>query len=128
MEVPDDILDELRSICLSLPDVVEEAAWVGTRWMIRQKNFAHVLAIEKGWPPAYARAANVTGTAFVLTFRSSTPVSSSVEYAEYPYFIPGWFGNIVGQIIDDDTDWDIVRSNISESYRILAPKRADGDY
>ena len=55
-DVPTEILDAVRAVCLALPDAYEEAAWVGTRWRIRGKTFAHVLTIDAGWPPAYARA------------------------------------------------------------------------
>jgi len=55
--VPDNILAKLRLACLDLPEAYEESAWVGTRWMVAKKNFAHVLMIDGGWPPAYARAA-----------------------------------------------------------------------
>ena len=55
--VPRDVVAKLRLICLGLPDAYEESAWVGTRWCIRKKNFAHVLMIDAGWPPAYARLA-----------------------------------------------------------------------
>ena len=39
---PPRILARVRKICLALPDVVEEQAWVGVRWTIRKRNFAHV--------------------------------------------------------------------------------------
>jgi hypothetical protein len=60
-----------RSCCPLLPSraVIEETAWVGTRWMVRKRNFAHVLKIEDGWPPAYARAAASDGPVVVMTFR-----------------------------------------------------------
>ena len=57
--------------CLALPEVVEEDAWVGTRWRIRTKTFAHVVPIDGGRPAAYADAAGTAGPAVVLTFRSS---------------------------------------------------------
>ena len=44
---------------------------MGTRWRIRKRTFAHVLTIEAGWPPAYARAAATDGPCTVLTFRST---------------------------------------------------------
>ena len=62
-DVPDEIVAALRAMCLELPEVQEEEAWVGTRWVIRKKNFAHVLTIDSGWPPAYARAAGTDGPA-----------------------------------------------------------------
>jgi hypothetical protein len=51
--VPDDIIERLRTVCLALPEVDEEAAWVGTRWTVRRRNFAHVLTVDTtgGHPP-----------------------------------------------------------------------------
>jgi len=55
------VLAALRAICLALPEVEEQEAWVGTRWRIRTKTFAHVVAIDAGWPPAYVRRAASRG-------------------------------------------------------------------
>ncbi|MCW2798958.1 MAG: hypothetical protein JWQ70_430, partial [Aeromicrobium sp.] len=41
-EVPPEILDRLRPICLGLPEAYEEPAWTGTRWRVRTRTFAHV--------------------------------------------------------------------------------------
>jgi hypothetical protein len=68
-----EIVDRLRSVCLAFPEAYEESAWVGTRWRIRKKTFAHVLTIEAGRPPGYARAAATEGPVTVLTFESSGP-------------------------------------------------------
>jgi hypothetical protein len=46
LDVPDDIITRLRPICIGLREVREETAWVGTRWRIRRKTFAHVLMIN----------------------------------------------------------------------------------
>lgn len=104
IELSDDILDELRSICSRLPETYEESAWVGTRWMIRHNNFAHALVIDNGWPPAYARAVGSGGPMFVLTFRTRGEQFEPPEFSDYPFFRPGWFPNIIGMILDDDVD------------------------
>ena len=44
-DVPKALEARVRSLCLALPDAHEEAAWVGTRWRIRTKTFAHVLGL-----------------------------------------------------------------------------------
>ena len=51
-DVPDEIVTAVRSVCRGLPEIYEEQAWVGTRWRIRNRTFAHVLMIAAGWPPA----------------------------------------------------------------------------
>jgi len=122
-EIAGPILVRLRAVCLALPEVVEEAAWVGTRWMIRKKNFAHVVPIDHGWPPAYAEAADSDGPVVVLTFRSVGPELEVLSHAGHPYFKPVWFPDIVGLVLDDDTDWDEIAELVTDSYCVLAPKR-----
>lgn len=34
-------LHRVRLVCLDLPGVTEERAWVGIRWVVRRKNFAN---------------------------------------------------------------------------------------
>jgi hypothetical protein len=34
-DVPSEIIDRLRPVCLRLPQAYEEPAWVGIRWRIR---------------------------------------------------------------------------------------------
>jgi hypothetical protein len=69
--VAPEVLVRIRLVCLDLPEVTEEIAWTGVRWCVGRKNFAHVLTIAEGWPPAYAKAASISGPACVLTFRLS---------------------------------------------------------
>ena len=95
-EVPDDIVTKVRSVCTALPEVDEDAAWTGVRWSVRTRTFAHVLGIEAGWPPAYARAAATDGPAIVLMFRSSGPELDALRQGGHPYFAPMWRRDEVG--------------------------------
>ena len=79
--------------------------------------------IEDGWPPAYARAAGSDGPLVVLTFRAAGPELDALAHAGAPFFKPPWFADIVGMTIGDDTDWDEVAELVTESYRLLAPKK-----
>jgi YjbR len=121
-DVAPHILGELRRICLPLPEVHEEPAWVGTRWRIRTRTFAHVLTIAQGWPPAYARAAATHGPATVLTFRSSDAELEALRGAGHPFFAPRWRTDEVGVLLDADVDWREVAELLTESYCLLAPK------
>jgi hypothetical protein len=121
--VPDAVLARLRAACAHLPEIVEEPAWVGTRWRVRTKTFAHVLTIANGWPPAYAEAAGTDGPATVLTFRSAGEELGVLSRAPKPFFKPVWFPDIVGLGLDEATDWDEVRELLTESYCVLAPQK-----
>jgi hypothetical protein len=120
--VAKEIVDRLRLTCLDLPEAYEERAWVGTRWMVTKKNFAHVLMVADGWPPAYARAAGAD-SACVLTFRSPQRASQVERFGRPPFLRPAWFPNIVGLSIGPTTDWHDVAELVTLSYRVLAPKK-----
>jgi hypothetical protein len=122
-EVAPELVAKVRSVCLALPEAYEEQAWVGTRWMIRKKNFAHVLHIDAGWPPAYARAADTDGPVTVMTFRSSGPELDALTDIGHPFFKPVWWTDIVGMVLEPGTDWDEVAELVTESYCALAPKK-----
>jgi YjbR protein len=96
---------------------------VGTRWRIRKRTFAHVLTIDTGWPPAYARAAGANGPITVLTFRSSGPELNALRNTGHPFFAPVWRADEVGMVLDEGVDWDEVAELLTESYCLLAPKR-----
>ena len=117
-----EIVAKLRAVCLELPAAYEEAAWVGTQWMIGKHNFAHVLRIDSGRPPAYAKAAGSDGPLTVLTFRLP-PAKLDARFAQRPFFRPPWFANIVGIRIDGGTDWNEVANLLADSYCLLAPKK-----
>jgi predicted DNA-binding protein (MmcQ/YjbR family) len=118
--VPPEIVARLRAVCRALPETREEPAWVGTRWRVRDKTFAHVLMIAEGRPQAYARAAKADGC--VVTFRTLDRQFDPVDFEAPPFFRPVWFPNIVGLVLDEATDWDQLAELLKVSYRVLAPK------
>ena len=122
-DVAPEIVAALRSVCTALPEAYEEQAWVGTRWRVRKKTFAHVLFIDSGWPPAYVRAAGSDGPMTVLTFRSSGPELEALRDAGHPFFKPVWWTDIVGMVLEPDVDWAEVAELVTESYCALAPKK-----
>ena len=122
VDVPPAILARVRGVCLCLPEAYEEQAWVGTRWRIRKRTFAHVLQIEAGWPPAYARAAADEGPLCVMTFRSRSPELEVLRHTGRPFFAPVWREDEVGVVLDANTDWQEVAELITESYCTQAPR------
>ncbi|MDH4117977.1 MAG: MmcQ/YjbR family DNA-binding protein [Acidimicrobiia bacterium] len=110
--VSDEVVNRLRELCLALPDAYEERAWVGIRWMVRKKTFAHVLGVEtddSAW--------------VVLTFRSQGEELETLRHFGYPYYTLGWGRNALGMVIDHDTDWDEVREIVTESFCVMAPQK-----
>ena len=122
-DVPPEIVARLRAVCRELPEVDEEPAWVGLRWRIRTKTFAHVLTVAGGKPPGYARLAGTDGPVTLLMFRSSGPELASLQGAGHPFLGPPWRGDEIGMVLDRSTDWDEVRELVTESYCVQAPKK-----
>ena len=123
LEVPPPVLAQLRSICRSLPECYEEQAWVGTRWRIRKKTFAHVLRVAPGRPPVHAREASVDGPNTVLIFRSQGEELGVLTDSGYPFYRPGWGRDVVGMILRPDVDWTEVAELLTESYCVQAPQK-----
>jgi hypothetical protein len=111
------------ALCLALPEAYEEDAWLGTRWRVRGKTFAHVLSIDDGRPPAYSRAAATNGPAVVLMFRSTGDELAALRESGAPFFAPPWRADEVGLVLRDDADWDEIGELVTESYCAQAPAK-----
>lgn len=122
-DVDDEVLGALRSICALLPEVVEEPAWVGVRWKVRGRTFAHVLVIDDGRPAAHATAAGTDGPETVLTFRSEGEELEVLRRSGRPYFFGGWGREVVGVVLDGTVGWDEVGELVTDSYCVLAPQK-----
>lgn len=106
------VLDRLRSICRALPEAYEEPAWVGTRWRIRKRTFAHVRTADTAAGPVTWLKVRLRGVEL-----------DAVLATGHPFFPGGYSRDAVGRIIDDDTDWVDVAELVEASYRLFAPKR-----
>jgi len=112
-------------VALGLPDAYEEDAWVGVRWRVRTRTFAHVAPVD-GSSPAIDLAAGATGhssASVVMTFRSSGDELDVLTRLGHPFFKPVWSPTVVGMHLSDATDWNEVAELVTESYCLLAPKK-----
>lgn len=115
--------DRLRALCMSLPDVYEEPAWVGVRWMVRKQTFAHTYGVDK---PDRTSPLNTLVRRFpvdVVTFRVPDDDVAGLLGCGLPFYSPGWGANVVAMILDDDTDWEEVAELLTDSYRERAPRK-----
>lgn len=108
-------LEPVRAVALSLPDAHEGAAWVGTRWRVRGKTFAHLLEVVGGTPAGHARALGSDGPATVLMFRSGGPELDALRTVGAPFLAPVWRGDEVGLVVGGTTDWPEVAELVTES-------------
>jgi predicted DNA-binding protein (MmcQ/YjbR family) len=121
--VPEAWVERLASIALALPDAYQEEAWVGERWRVRGRTFAHVLRVEPGRPRAYSDAVGRDGPHVVLTFRAEPEELAAIVLSGARYFKARWGHDVGGVVIDDDVDWEEIRELVTESYCRLAPRK-----
>jgi hypothetical protein len=111
-DVAPEVMEQIRSACLRLPETFEKPAWTGAQWRIRNRTFAHVLAVD-----------TPEGPVTIMTFRSEGAELDALRRTGHPFFRPAWGKNGVGMVIDDGVDWDEVAELLTESYCVLAPKK-----
>ncbi len=107
--VPEEMVLRIGEILGVLPECVEENAWVGTRWRVGAATVAHVFGGED--------------QLFRITFRGEIDEVIAFEHLGDPYFRASWGGNVIGLLLDDDTDWDELTELLTDSYCLQAPDR-----
>lgn len=107
-EVPQAWVDRLRELCAALPQAREEAAWVGVRWRVGGATIAHLFGGEDGL--------------FRITFRAEPDEVMAFTHLGAPYFKASWGGNVVGLLVDEDTDWEELGELLTDSYCLQAPQ------
>lgn len=109
--MPDDPLDHIREMCLTLPEVEETGGVGDPSFKVRSKIFAmqHQMSGERS---VWCKAPAGVQSALVAS-RPDT------------FFVPPYVGHNgwVGFWLDRDLDWDEIADMIEESYRMTAPKR-----
>lgn len=113
VDVEPDVLAHVGERCSALPEVWDEPAWTGHRWLVRKKNFAHVFAMCD--PAGEVRT--------IMAFRSPDEERHALVSSGHPFFLAGWGRNVIGMVLDHETDWDEVGELVTESYCLLAPKK-----
>ena len=115
------LVARVGEVALSLPDAHEEDAWTGVRWRIRQRTFAHVVALHHD---AAAKRLGITDgrTVTVVTLRSVGEERAALAAIGPPY-LDSWTDDVVAVVLDDDTDWSELGELVVESYRLMAPRR-----
>jgi len=106
--VPEEWVLRIGSVLLALPRVHEENAWVGTRWRVGSATIAHVFGGED--------------QLFRITFRAEPDEVMAFQHLGAPYFKGEWGHNVVGMLLDDDTDWDELAELLTDSYCLQAPQ------
>jgi predicted DNA-binding protein (MmcQ/YjbR family) len=104
-------IDELRQICLALPEVTEVEAWGDPTFRVRNKIFA-THKIGDGRSSLWCKAQ--PGDQSIL-----------VSAAPEKFYVPPYVGHHgwIGVRLDGEVDWDEVAALVETSYRLTAPRR-----
>ena len=122
--MPPNPLPRLRKVCLALPEAHEVEAWGEPTFRVRNKIFA-----------MYARAENHHGGGRPSVWCKATPANQAlmVKANAQRFFVPPYVGpsGWIGIRLDSSPDWREVAELVTDSYRLIAPKRLlatlDGD-
>jgi hypothetical protein len=107
-----DAINQLRMICLALPEATEDAAGVGSpSFKVRDKIFAMQHPMDER-PSLWCKAPQ--GVQGML-------IDSEPEH----FFVPPYVGQHgwVGLWLDGEVDWGHVADLVEESYRMTASKK-----
>ena len=120
IEVPENIFERVRTLCLALPEVTVRVylARISTRstarsFDIRRRSFCLLVA----W-------ADSTGKPVpVLVLRADPDEREVLLATGHPFFASRAGRDRIGVVLTDGTDWEEIGELVTESYRILAPKK-----
>lgn len=122
-DLPPELLDRVRSICLALPEVYEETAWIGVRWRVRKRTIAHLLSVDERETSVLKGAFDVDGEVVAVTFRVPGEELLALRETGYPFAYAGWGRDVMAMHVTEQTDFDELAELITESFCLLAPAK-----
>jgi hypothetical protein len=122
-DVDPEVLSRIQAICSALPEAYEQDAWIGVRWRIRSRTFAHVFAFDLPRHPHYADVVQPGDAPSLMQFRVPLADLQGLVAGGYPFFKADWGHDVAVMVLDDAVDWAEVAELLTESYRMLAPKK-----
>jgi len=120
IEVPEDTVERVRALCLALPEVTlrVDGSQTTTRstahsFDIRRRSFCLLVAWEgpAGKPVP------------LLVLRAGPDEREALLSIGHPFFAARAGPDRIGVLLTGHTDWEEIRELVTESYRILAPKK-----
>ncbi len=120
VEIPQDIEERIRRLCLALPEVtvrVDEprttARSTAHSFDVRRRSFCLLVATKDpmGKPVP------------LLVLRAHPHDRDALVSIGHPYFASRAGRDRIRVLLTDETDWEEIRELVTESYRTLAPKK-----
>ena len=120
VEVPEAIVERVRALCLALPEVtvrVDDSLTpersTAQSFDIRRRSFFLLVAREDS-----------TGKPVpLLVLRAGPAERAALLSIGHPFFPARAGRDRIVVVLIGDTDWEQIRELVTESYRILAPKK-----
>ncbi len=120
IEVPEDIVEQVRTLCLALPEVTVrvDGSLVRTRstaysFDIRRRSFCLLVGRE-----------GTTGKPVTLLVLRADPYEREALLSiGHPFYASRAGRDRIAVLLTNDTDWEEIRELVTESYRALAPKK-----
>jgi len=113
VQVPEDIVERVRALCLALPEVTVRVDGWAQSFDIRRRSFCLLVATEDsaGKPVP------------LLVLRAGPGEREALLSIGRPFFASRAGRDRIGVLLTGDTDWEEIRELVTESYRVLAPKK-----
>jgi hypothetical protein len=120
VEVPEDIVERIRGLCLALPEATVRVDYSLTN----ARSTAHSFDIRRRSFCLLVAVAGRTGEPVpLLVLRAEPDERKALLSAGRPFFAPRGGRDRIGVLLTDGTDWQEIRELVTESYRTLAPKK-----
>jgi YjbR len=120
VEVPEDIIGRVRALCLALPEVtvrvddsLTPARSTAHSFDIRRRSFCLLVA----------RGDSAGKPVPLLVLRAGPAERDALLSIGHPFFAARAGRDRIVVLLTGDTDWEQIRELVTDSYRILAPKK-----
>jgi hypothetical protein len=120
VEVPEDIVERIRTLCLALPEVTVRVDYSLTP----ARSTAHSFDIRRRSFCLLVAVADPGGRLVpLLVLRVGAEDRKALLSIGHPFFPSRAGRDRIGVVLTDETDWAEIRELVTDSYRILAPKK-----
>jgi YjbR len=120
VEVPEDIFERVRTLCLALPEVTVRV----DRSLTRTRSTAHSFDIRRrSFCLLVAREGPTGKPVPLLVLRAGPDERKALLSVGHPFFASRAGRDRIGVLLTDDTGWEEIRELVTESYRSIAPKK-----
>ena len=110
MDGPGETITKFRQICLALPEATELETWGHPTFRVKDKIFASAGAENGVWS---------------LGMKTTHEMQAGLVASDPHFSVAAYVGKHgwVSMRVDDDTNWNLVRALVVDSYRMIAPKK-----